>query len=61
MKEGTRGRPRLDDRVALRSTVSVSLPTPVHDRLIELANKYGMSVSELARSMILSRQSQTTA
>jgi hypothetical protein len=35
------------------STVTVSLPVPLHDRLIALANAHGVSVSEVVRRQLL--------
>lgn len=51
-----RGRPKIADEQALRSCVTVSLPAPVHDRLIAMAVQRQTSVSSLVRLMILSHQ-----
>lgn len=63
MSDKPRGRPRLEDDRALRSTVSVSMPAPLHDQLIRLAERRGTSVSALARAIITLRlgvMAQTT-
>lgn len=47
-----RGRPRVDER---RSTVSTWVPTTLHDRLIEAANRHELSVSEYVRRVLIVR------
>jgi hypothetical protein len=56
-----RGRPPLRDDEALRSFVTVAVPVPVHDRLIEVARMNRVSVPEFIRDLIISklRNSQT--
>lgn len=49
-----RGRPPLGED-ALRSSVSVSLPVRVHEQLITIANRRGVSLSKLLRDLILAR------
>lgn len=49
---GRRGRPRADVQC---SPVSTRLPTPLHDKLIDMANQRQMSVSGLLRQIVIVR------
>lgn len=50
------GRPRLADTDALRSTVTVAVPTPLHDALIQEAQQRGLAVSQYVRTLITRRR-----
>lgn len=48
-----RGRPRVDEDRALKSTVTVSVTAPEHDWLIRQARQQETSVSGLLRGLIV--------
>jgi hypothetical protein len=52
--ERRRGRPVGWRTPTPKSSLSTSVPIPVHDRLIDMANDRGVSVSALVRAMLLS-------
>jgi hypothetical protein len=52
---GRRGRPRTNDP---GSSLTVWVPTQLHDRLAKMANQQGVSVSKVAKTL-LTRQLRT--
>jgi hypothetical protein len=47
-----RGRPRVEEP---RTSVSTWVPATLHDRLIEVANRHEVSVSEYVRQVLIVR------